>query len=121
MHHRKAGKRFGRDSSHRKAMMRNLAISLLEHNTIKTTVTKAKELRRFIEPLIAKSKDNSLATRRYLIDRLRNKQAIETLLNDVGPFFKDRPGGYTRVLKCGFRSDAAPMAFIQLVDYEPSK
>ena len=120
MQHRKAGKKFGRDSAHRKALMRNLAISLLEHHTIKTTVTKAKELRRFIEPLICKSKDNSLATRRYLIDRLRNKDAIETLLKSVGPFYKERQGGYTRVLKCGFRSDAAPMAYIQLVDYDPS-
>ncbi len=118
MQHRKSGRKFSRDSSHRKLMMRNLVISLLEHNSIKTTEPKAKELRGFVEPLITKAKENTLSIRRYLISKLRNKDAVETLLKSVGPFYKERPGGYTRVLKCGARQDSAPMAYIQLVDYK---
>ena len=118
MQHRKAGRKFGRDSAHRKLMMRNLAASLIQHHTIKTTEPKAKELRRFVEPLITKAKENTLSIRRYLISKLRNKDAVEALLKSVGPHFKERQGGYTRVLKCGTRQDSAPMAYIQLVDYQ---
>jgi len=117
MNHRLSGRKLNRETSHRKALLRNLAISLIEHGTIKTTVPKAKELRSFIEPLITKSKVNDLATRRYLIAKLRNKDAINKLLDVLGPLHKERPGGYTRVLKCGYRpTDAAPLAYIQIVD-----
>lgn len=116
MNHRMSGRKLNRETSHREALLRNLAISLVEHGTIKTTVPKAKELRRFVEPLITKSKVNTLATRRYLIAKLRSKDTINKLLDEIGPKNVDRPGGYTRVLKCGFRAtDAAPMAYIQLV------
>lgn len=117
MKHRNVGRKLNRETSHREALMRNLAISLIEHGTIKTTVPKAKELRGFVEPLITKAKQNTLATRRYLIARLRNKDAINRLLDHIAPANFSRPGGYTRVLKCGYRAtDAAPMAYIQLVD-----
>lgn len=114
-------KYFSRPTSHRESMVRNLAVSLLEHKQIKTTLPKAKYLQRFIEPLITKAKNNpeSLHVRRYLMSKLAsNKHAIETLLKEVASVSKNRPGGYTRVLKAGFRAgDAAPMAFIQLVDF----
>ena len=117
MNHRISGRKLNRETSHRKALLRNLAISLIEHGTIKTTVPKAKELRGFIEPLITKSKLNDLSVRRYLIAKLRCKDAINKLLDDIGPRHMERPGGYTRVLKCGFRAtDAAPMAYIQILD-----
>ena len=119
MNHKIAGRTFGRTSDHRKAMFKNLAISLIEHETIRTTLPKAKELRRFVEPLITLAAQNTLHSRRLLISRLGNKNAIEKLLKELGPFYAKRPGGYTRVLKNNFRAgDNAPMAIIQLVDQE---
>ena len=117
--HRKLTRKFGRDSAHRKALFRNLSVSIIEHECVKTTVTKAKEVRRHLEPLITLAKTNSLHTRRELIRKLGNHQkaAIEKLLNDIGPRFANRPGGYLRVLKCGSRAgDAAPMAYVVLTD-----
>ena len=117
MRHRKSGRKLGRNSSHRKAMFRNMATSLVRHETIKTTVPKAKELRRVIEPLITLAKIDGVANRRLAFDRLRDKEAVGKLFNDLGPRFKDRPGGYLRILKTGPRpGDAAPMAIVQLVD-----
>ncbi len=117
MRHRKSGRRLGRNSSHRKAMFRNMATSLLCHETIKTTLPKAKELRRVVEPLITLAKEDGVANRRLAFDRLRDKEAVGKLFKDVGPRFKDRPGGYLRILKTGPRpGDAAPMAIVQLVD-----
>ena len=117
MRHRKSGRRLGRTSSHRKAMFRNMAASLLRHETIKTTLPKAKELRRVIEPLITLAKEDGVAKRRLAFDRLRDKEAVGKLFTDIGPRFKDRPGGYLRILKTGPRpGDAAPMAIVQLVD-----
>lgn len=117
MRHRKSGRRLGRTSSHRKAMFRNMAASLLRHETIKTTVPKAKELRRVVEPLITLAKEDGVAKRRLAFDRLRDKEAVGKLFKDIGPRFKDRPGGYLRILKTGPRpGDAAPMAIVQLVD-----
>jgi large subunit ribosomal protein L17 len=117
MRHRKSGKKLNRNSSHRQAMFRNMAVSLIEHEVIKTTVVKAKELRRFAEPLITLSKEDTVANRRLAFDRTRSKAAVGKLFSDIGPRSKDRNGGYTRILKCGFRrGDSAPMAFIELVD-----
>jgi large subunit ribosomal protein L17 len=117
MRHRKSGRRLGRTSSHRKAMFRNMAASLLRHETIKTTLPKAKELRRVVEPLITLAKEDGVAKRRLAFDRLRDKEAVGKLFKDIGPRFKDRPGGYLRILKTGPRpGDAAPMAIVQLVD-----
>ena len=117
MRHRKSGRRLGRTSSHRKAMFRNMAVSLLRHETIKTTLPKAKELRRVVEPLITLAKEDGVAKRRLAFDRLRDKEAVGKLFKDIGPRFKDRPGGYLRILKTGPRpGDAAPMAIVQLVD-----
>jgi len=117
MRHRKSGRRLGRNSSHRKAMFRNMAASLVQHETIKTTLPKAKELRRVIEPLITLAKVDGVANRRLAFDRLRDKAAVGKLFSDIGPRFKDRPGGYLRILKTGPRpGDAAPMAIVQLVD-----
>ncbi len=117
MRHRKSGRRLGRNSPHRKAMFRNMAASLLRHETIKTTLPKAKELRRVVEPLITRAKEDGVANRRLAFDRLRDKEAVGKLFKDVGPRFKDRPGGYLRILKTGPRpGDAAPMAIVQLVD-----
>ena len=117
MRHRKSGRKLGRTSSHRKAMFRNMAASLLRHEMIKTTVPKAKELRRVVEPLITLAKEDGVAKRRRAFDRLRDKEAVGKLFTDVGPRFKDRPGGYLRILKTGPRpGDAAPMAIVQLVD-----
>ncbi len=117
MRHRKSGRKLGRNSSHRKAMFRNMATSLVRHETIKTTLPKAKELRRVIEPLITLAKEDDVAKRRLAFDRLRDKEAVGKLFNDLGPRFKDRPGGYLRILKTGPRpGDAAPMAIVQLVD-----
>ncbi len=117
MRHRKSGRRLGRTSSHRKAMFRNMAASLLRHETIKTTLPKAKELRRVVEPLITLAKEDGVAKRRLAYDRLRDKEAVGKLFKDIGPRFKDRPGGYLRILKIGPRpGDAAPMAIVQLVD-----
>jgi large subunit ribosomal protein L17 len=117
MRHRKSGRKFGRNSPHRKAMFRNMATSLVHHETIKTTLPKAKELRRVIEPLITLAKVDGVANRRLAFDRLRDKAAVGKLFTDLGPRFKERPGGYLRILKMGPRpGDAAPMALVQLVD-----
>ncbi|MFC3908622.1 50S ribosomal protein L17 [Legionella dresdenensis] len=117
MRHRNSGRRFGRTSSHREAMFRNMSCSLVEHELIKTTLPKAKELRRFIEPLITVSKSDSVASRRHIFDRLRSKGAVGKLFTVLGPRYVERPGGYLRILKCGFREgDNAPMAIVELVD-----
>lgn len=117
MRHRNSGRKFGRTSSHRKAMFSNMCCSLIEHEQIKTTLPKAKELRRYIEPLITVSKVDTVATRRHVFDRLRSKVAVGKLFTTLGPRFVERPGGYVRVLKCGFRAgDNAPMAIIELVE-----
>ena len=117
MRHKKSGRILGRKSSHRKAMYRNMSASLIEHETIKTTVPKAKELRRVIEPLITLAKEDSVANRRLAFSRLRDKASVGKLFNELGPRFKERPGGYLRILKAGFRpGDAAPMAIVQLLD-----
>lgn len=119
MNHRKIGRALSRTSSHRKAMFQNMAVSLLKHELIKTTLPKAKELRRVIEPLITLSKNDSIANRRLAFARLRDNFAVAKLFTEIGPRHKERPGGYTRVLKCGFRAgDSAPMAYIELVDRE---
>lgn len=117
MRHRKSGRQLNRNSSHRQAMFRNMAASLIEHEMIKTTVPKAKELRRIAEPLITLAKEDSVANRRLAFSRTRDKAAVGKLFTELGPRYQARPGGYTRILKCGFRpGDSAPMAFIELVD-----
>ncbi|MDP8079419.1 50S ribosomal protein L17 [Phocoenobacter skyensis] len=117
MRHRKSGRQLNRNSSHRQAMFRNMAGSLVSHEIIKTTVPKAKELRRVVEPLITLSKVDSVANRRLAFARTRNKDVVTKLFNELGPRFKERAGGYTRIMKCGFRAgDNAPMAYIELVD-----
>jgi large subunit ribosomal protein L17 len=117
MRHRTSGRQLSRNSSHRKAMFRNMAVSLVEHELIKTTLPKAKELRRFAEPLITLAKSDSVANRRLAFDRTRSKEAVGKLFTELGPRYKERPGGYIRILKCGFRpGDASPMAFVELVD-----
>ncbi len=109
MRHKKSGRRLGRNSSHRKAMFRNMAASMLKHETIRTTLPKAKELRRVVEPLITLAKEDSVANRRLAFDRLRDKEVVGKLFSELGPRFKDRPGGYLRILKTGPRpGDAAP-------------
>lgn len=117
MRHRKAGRKLGRTSSHRQAMFRNMASSLFEHEAIRTTLPKAKELRRVAEPLITLAKEDSVANRRTAFSRLRDKNAVGKLFNELGPRYKARPGGYMRVLKAGLRAgDSAPMAFVELVE-----
>ena len=117
MRHRKSGRHLNRTSSHRQAMFRNMAASLIEHEVIKTTLPKAKELRRVAEPLITLAKTESVANRRLAFARTRDKAAVGKLFSEIGPRYVDRPGGYTRILKCGYRAgDAAPMAYIELVD-----
>lgn len=117
MRHRKSGRKLNRNSSHRKAMFKNMAVSLLEHEMIKTTVPKAKELRRVIEPLITLAKEDSVANRRLAYNRLQDKKILGKLFTEVGPKNKSRPGGYVRILKCGFRKgDNAPMAMVELVE-----
>ena len=119
MRHKKIGRRLGRDSSHRKAMFRNMAASLIEHESISTTLSKAKELRRTLEPLITLAKEDDVSRRRRAFNKIRNKAAVGKLFNEIGPRFKDRPGGYLRILKKGSRpGDSAPMALIQLTDYK---
>ena len=120
MRHRKTGRNFKRTSSHRRAMFRNMCISLVEHEIIKTTVPKAKELRRYIEPLITISKNDTVANRRIIFARLgNNKKATTKLFEEFGTRSAKRPGGYVRILKCGFRhGDSAPMAFVEWVDRE---
>ena len=116
MRHRKSGRKFNRTSAHRKAMFRNMTASLAEHELIKTTLPKAKELRRVAEPLITLAKNDSVANRRLAFARLRSDAAVAKLFNELGPRYNERPGGYLRVLKCGFRAgDNAPMAFVELV------
>lgn len=117
MRHRNSGRQLNRNSSHRKAMFKNMASSLVRHEMIKTTLPKAKELRRVIEPLITKAKSDSVANRRLAFARLRDSDVVAKLFNELGPRYQDRPGGYVRILKCGFRTgDAAPMAIVELVD-----
>ncbi|MGD8842294.1 MAG: 50S ribosomal protein L17 [Gammaproteobacteria bacterium] len=117
MRHRQSGRKLNRNSSHRKAMFRNMAASLLDHEVIKTTLPKAKELRRVAEPLITIAKSDSVANRRLAFNRLRDRSVVTKLFNELGPRYKDRPGGYLRILKMGFRSgDQAPMALVELVD-----
>jgi len=117
MRHRKVGRQLGRNSSHRKAMFRNMACSLFEHEVIKTTLPKAKELKRVAEPLITLAKNDSVANRRLAFARTGSKETVGKLFAELGPRYIERPGGYTRILKCGFRSgDTAPMAFVELVD-----
>ena len=117
MRHLNSGRRLGRTSSHRKAMFRNMTSSLLKHEVISTTLAKAKELRRVAEPLITLAKVDGVAHRRLAFDRLRDKEAVSTLFNTIAPRYKQRPGGYLRILKCGFRAgDSAPMAIVELVD-----
>lgn len=117
MRHRKSGRRLNRNSAHRSAMFRNMTTSLIEHELIKTTLPKAKELRRVAEPLITLAKVDSVAKRRLAFARLRSDPAVGKLFTELGPRYKDRPGGYLRILKCGYRpGDKAPMAFVELVD-----
>ena len=117
MHHRKAGRQLNRNSSHRKAMYRNMATSLIKHELIKTTTPKAKELRRFLEPLITLAKNDSVANRRLAFARLRDDMAVAKLFTKLGPRHVDRPGGYLRLLKCGHRAgDQAQMCFVEITD-----
>jgi large subunit ribosomal protein L17 len=117
MRHRHSGRKLNRTGSHRRAMFRNMSASLIEHELIKTTLPKAKELRGVIEPLITLAKVDSVANRRLAFSRLRSDEAVAKLFNELGKRYSDRPGGYVRVLKCGFRAgDNAPMAYVELVD-----
>ena len=117
MRHRYSGRKLNRTSSHRDAMFKNMMASLIEHEEIKTTVPKAKELRGFVERLITISKNDTVAKRRIVFSRIRSKEAVTKLFTELGPRFKQRPGGYLRILKCGYRTgDKAPMAIVQLVD-----
>jgi large subunit ribosomal protein L17 len=119
MRHRKSGRQLNRNSSHRQAMFRNMAVSLFEHEIIKTTLPKAKELRRVAEPLITLAKEDTVANRRLAFSRMRSKTMVGKLFSELGPRYQERPGGYTRILKCGYRAgDAAPMAYIELVGRE---
>jgi large subunit ribosomal protein L17 len=117
MRHRKAGRKLNRTSSHRQAMFKNMASSLFKHELIRTTLPKAKELRRVAEPLITMAGEDTVAKRRLAFARLRDKEAVGKLFGELGPRYRERPGGYVRILKCGFRAgDNAPMAFVELVD-----
>ena len=117
MRHRLGLRKLNRTSSHRLAMLRNMTVSLLRHETIKTTLPKAKELRRVVEPIITLGKKPSLANRRLAFDRLRDREIVVKLFDEIGPRFATRNGGYLRILKCGFRDgDNAPMAFVELLD-----
>lgn len=117
MRHRLGLRKLNRTSSHRLAMLRNMSVSLLKHEAIKTTLPKAKELRRVAEPLITLAKTDGVANRRLAFSRLRDKEAVGTLFTVLGPRYAQRPGGYLRILKCGFRAgDNAPMAYVELVD-----
>ena len=117
MRHRKSGRHLSRTSAHRRAMFRNMAVSLVEHELIRTTVPKAKELRRVVEPLITVAKNDHHSKRRIVYDRLRSRRAVAKLFDELGPRYQDRPGGYLRILKSGFRAgDNAPMAVVELVD-----
>lgn len=117
MRHRKSGRKLNRNSSHRKAMFRNMACSLIEHELIKTTLPKAKELRRVVEPLVTKAKIDTVANRRLAFSRLRDDAAVAKLFTEIAPRMQDRPGGYMRILKAGYRDgDKAPVAWVELVD-----
>ena len=117
MRHRKSGRQLNRNSSHRQAMFKNMAGSLVKHEVIKTTLPKAKELRRVIEPLITLAKQDSVANRRLAFARTGDKEVVGKLFNELGPRYEERPGGYIRILKCGLRTgDKAPMAYVELVD-----
>ncbi len=117
MRHRKSGRKLNRNSSHRKAMFQNMAVSLLRHEAIKTTLPKAKELRRVAEPIITMAKTDSVHRRRLAFNRLRDREIVGKLFNELGPRYRDRPGGYLRILKTGYRpGDSAPMAYVELVD-----
>ena len=117
MRHHLSGRQLSRNSSHRHALLRSLSVSLLRHETIRTTVPKAKELRRVVEPLITLGKEDSEANRRLAFSRLRDSEIVAKLFDTIGPRFKARPGGYIRILKCGYRAgDKAPMAYVELVD-----
>ena len=117
MRHRHSGRQLNRNSSHRKAMFKNMNVSLIEHELIRTTVAKAKELRRTAEKLITLAKVDNVANRRLAFNRLRDRDAVTKLFNELGPRYANRPGGYLRILKCGFRTgDKAPMAYVELVD-----
>ena len=117
MRHRKTGRQLNRNSSHRSAMFQNMTVSLLRHEIIKTTLPKAKELRRIAEPFITMAKTDSVHKRRVAFNRLRDRDMVSKLFNDLGPRYRERPGGYLRILKAGFRSgDKAPMAYIEMVD-----
>lgn len=122
MRHRNAGKKLGRTSSHRKAMFQNMVSSLFKHEMITTTVVKAKELRRIAEPLITLAKTDNVAKRRLAFARLRDRDVVTKLFNQIAPRYKQRPGGYLRILKCGFRAgDNAPIAMVELVDRQPKQ
>ncbi len=117
MRHRESGRKLNRNSSHRKAMFRNMAVSLMQHEMIRTTLPKAKELRRVAEPLITMAKADSVARRRLAFARLRDRATVTKLFNELGPRYQARPGGYLRILKCGYRTgDKAPMAIVELLD-----
>ena len=117
MRHRRLSSRFSRTSTHRQAMFKNMSASLVQHELIKTTITKAKELRRVLEPLITLAKEDTLHHRRLAFARVRDRDVVTKLFNELGPRYAKRPGGYLRILKCGFRQgDAAPMAYVELVD-----
>ena len=119
MRHRYSGRKLNKTGSHKRAMFRNMTASLVEHELIKTTLPKAKELRRFAEPLITLAKQDSVANRRLAFDRLRDKATVGKLFSNLGPRYQERPGGYMRILKCGTRTgDNAPMAYVELVDRE---
>lgn len=122
MNHRKSGRKLGRTSSHRKAMYRNMGVSLIKSELIKTTTQKAKELRRFIEPLITLSKTDSVSNRRKAFSHLRDKEAVGKLFSEIGPRHADRPGGYLRLLKCGYRAgDNAQMSYVEITDRREQK
>jgi len=117
MRHRQSGRQLNRNSSHRQAMFRNMSVSLIEHELIKTTLAKAKELRRVVEPLITLAKEDTVANRRLAFSRTRSKAAVGKLFDELGPRYQERPGGYLRVIKAGFRTgDKAPIAYVELVD-----
>lgn len=117
MRHRKSGRQLNRNASSRHALFRSLAVALIEHEAIRTTLPKAKEMRRVVEPLITLAKNDTVANRRLAFSRTRSKEAVAKLFDEIGPRYKARPGGYMRVLKMGFRAgDAAPMAYVELVD-----
>ncbi|MBQ44145.1 MAG: 50S ribosomal protein L17 [Porticoccaceae bacterium] len=119
MRHRYSGRKLNKTGPHKRAMFRNMTASLVEHELIKTTLPKAKELRSFAEPLITLSKQDNVANRRLAFDHLRNKETVAKLFTDLGPRYQERPGGYVRILKCGYRTgDKAPMAYVELVGRE---